>query len=84
MNPPQRWWPEDLGSPSTVGSQNGMRYAFFPSRRRLLIERHGNLTAYDTGSHDIGGVAQSHGHSQTIEFTSQHGIVNLKELTVVG
>jgi hypothetical protein len=25
----EKWWPGDLGHPSTTGSQNGLRYAFF-------------------------------------------------------
>jgi hypothetical protein len=84
MEPPERWWPNDLGNPSTVGSQNGMRYAFFSSTRRLIIERRGHLTTYDTGNHDIGGVSQADGRTQTIEFTSQHGPVNLMELDIIG
>jgi hypothetical protein len=32
----------------TSGAQNGIRYAFFPEKRRLLIEQGGKLTTYDT------------------------------------
>ena len=39
FDPP--WWPEDLGEAASSGAQNGMRYAFFPQKRRLLIERDG-------------------------------------------
>src|SRR6478735_7767919 len=27
------WWPQDLGNPSSLGSQNDMRYAIFPLMR---------------------------------------------------
>ena len=29
------WWPGDLGSPSSSGGQNNVRYAYFPQTRRL-------------------------------------------------
>jgi hypothetical protein len=35
----EKWRPDDLGQPSTSGSQNGIRYAFFPEKHRLLIEQ---------------------------------------------
>ena len=31
------WWGENLGKPSASGSQNSVRYAFFPTTRRLAI-----------------------------------------------
>ena len=34
----ERWWPADLGEPSTAGGQNGLRFAVFPDKRRLLVE----------------------------------------------
>jgi hypothetical protein len=76
----QRWWPEDLGQPSTSGSQNGLRYAFFPERRRLLVERNGKLSTYDSGDHRIGGVSQQDSGDQSVAFTSQNGTVDLSEL----
>jgi hypothetical protein len=38
MSGGEKWWPDELGQPSSSGSQNSMRYAFFPKARRLLIE----------------------------------------------
>jgi hypothetical protein len=59
MKPPSedKWWPPDLGQPSTSGSQNDMRYAFFPEKRRLLIEQDGKLATYDSADHRISGVS---------------------------
>ena len=41
--PPMRaaepWWPADLGSLSTSGTQNDFRYAFFRDNRRLIVDR---------------------------------------------
>jgi hypothetical protein len=76
----EKWWPDDLGQPATSGSQNGMRYAFFPEKRRLLIEQNGNLTTYDSGDHRISGVSQQDGQRGSLAFTSQNGSVKLDEL----
>src|SRR3954469_176378 len=40
--------PAELGSPSSAGTQNDMRYAVFPAARRLAIEKSGRVTLYDT------------------------------------
>jgi hypothetical protein len=80
MSGGNRWWPEDFGQPSTSGSQHGLRYAFFPDKKRLLVEREGKLTTYDSGNHRIGGVAQQASHTQSVAFTSQDGTVDLDEL----
>ncbi len=77
----EAWWPQDLGEPSTSGGQNDMRYAFFPEKRRLLVETHGRLETYDSGDHRITGVTQQHGHDQTLAFTSQFGTVDLATLS---
>jgi hypothetical protein len=83
MEQGEAWWPDDLGQPSTSGSQNGMRYAFFPEQRRLLIEQDGKLTTYDSGDHHIGGVSQQDSQGQRLTFTSQNGKVKLETLARV-
>jgi hypothetical protein len=79
MSGGEQWWPNDLGEPSSTGSQNSMRYAFFSKARRLLIEKDNKLTTYDSGDHQITGVQQSGGGSDPA-FTSQNGSVNLGAL----
>jgi hypothetical protein len=76
-------WPAELGTPSSVGSQNDLHYAVFPARRRLAIEQGGRVTVYDTGDHQIGGFSQQQSGGQSLTFTSQHGLVRLLELPVV-
>ena len=76
----KKWWPDNLGEPSSTGLQNSMRYAFFPEAHRLLIERDGKLTTYDSGDHQINGIQQS-GDLPT--FTSQNGAVRLDDLKKV-
>lgn len=78
FDPP--WWPDELGAPSSSGGQNGMRYAFFPQKRRLLVEQDGRKTVYDSADNQISGVAQASGASSSLVFTSQHGTVALDGL----
>ena len=80
------WWPAGLGVPSASGGQNDMRYAIFPSTRRLAVLIHGVTRVFDTGEHQIGGVQQqqSGGRSGTVGFTSQFGTFDLSSLTELG
>jgi hypothetical protein len=73
-------WPQELGQPSSVGSQNNLRYAFFPTSRRLAIDKAGQMTVYDTGDHQIGGFSQQQCGDQSLTFTSQYGLVRVADL----
>lgn len=77
MSGAEKWWPDSLGDPSSTGSQNSLRYAFFPKSHRLLIETNGKLSTYDSGDHQITGVQQS---GDLPSFGSQNGTVRLNEL----
>ncbi|MEO5912785.1 MAG: SHOCT domain-containing protein [Luteolibacter sp.] len=77
------WWPGDLGSPSSSGSQNNIRYAFFPQARRLVVQRDGQVTVFDTLDHRIGGVSQQQGGNTSLTFTSQYGTVSTLSLPLV-
>lgn len=74
------WWPDEFGTPSSVGSQNDMRYAVFPEKRRLVIDDHGQITAYETGDHRISGVSQAQSTDSTLTFVSQHRVVRVSDL----
>jgi hypothetical protein len=80
MSGGEKWWPNDLGEPTSTGAQNSMRYAFFLKAHRLLIEQDGKLSTYDSGDHQVSGVQQS-GDLPT--FTSQKGVVRLDDLKKV-
>lgn len=82
MSGGEAWWPKDLGHPSSSGAQNGMRYAFFPDKHRLLIEENGKCTTFDSGDHRINGVSQQSSRGRPA-FTSQDGEVKLDELKTV-
>ena len=77
------WWPQDLGQPASVGSQNDLKYAYFPGSCRLAILLNGQVTVYDTGQHNIGGFGQQQGGDQSLTFTSQFGLVRVADLPVV-
>ncbi len=77
------WWPSDLGSPNTSGSQNQYRYAYFGNAHRLAISDGQNVTVYDTLDHNIGGVSQQQGGVAGVSFTSQYGTVDLRTLPLV-
>jgi len=78
-----QWWPSDLGSPNTSGSQNQYRYAYFAGSRRLAISDGQSVTIYDTLDHNIGGVSQQQGGIAGVGFTSQYGNVDLRTLPLV-
>lgn len=71
------WWPAGLGAPASTGSQNGMRYAYFPEHRRLAVESGAGIALYDTGEHRITGVSQANG---SLGFTGPAGAVALDRL----
>lgn len=47
------WWGVDLGTATAAGSQNHIRYAFFPGARRLAIGIGDQVVIYDTEDHQI-------------------------------
>ncbi|OLT37123.1 SHOCT domain-containing protein [Rhodococcus sp. BGS-1C] len=82
--PAGSWWPNELGSPSSSGGQNGSQYAYFPSARRLAILANGRLSVFDTLDHSIGGVQQAQGGGPgSLEFTSQFGTFTAASLPLV-
>ena len=77
------WWPSELGVPSSTGAQNSIRYACFPTTRRLAIQIDGRVTVYDTLDHQIAGFSQQQSGDASLTFTSQHGLVRVADLPVV-
>jgi Short C-terminal domain len=67
------WWPANLGVPSSVGGQNAVRYAIFPSTRRLAIQINGVTKVFDTGEHHIGGVQQQQQGGGGVQQQQQGG-----------
>lgn len=82
-DPEANWWPQELGVPNAIGSQNQVRYAYFAQGRRLAVKTSGDVWVYDTMDHQIGGFSQQQGSGGSITFTSQYGVVNLSSLPVI-
>jgi hypothetical protein len=80
---PAAWWGGDLGAASATGSQNDIRYAYFPASRRLAIAISGHVTIYDTADHVISGVSQQQSGDASLSFVSQRGLVRVADLRVV-
>ena len=80
---PSSSWPAIFGNPTSSGSQNNFRYAYFAPVHRLVIEDSGKRTIYDTKHHQITGVSQQQGGASSYRFTSQEGQVDLSALEVV-
>ena len=81
--PRENWWGAELGPSSTSGSQNNMRYAYFPATRRLAVLNDDRVTIYDAGTHHITGVSQQQSSRGSVAFRSQQGLVNLADLSIV-
>jgi hypothetical protein len=78
-----RWWPPDLGRPTSTGAQNEVRYAYFAQTRRLAIEVYGRVTVYDTLDHQISGFSQQQSTGGSLTFSSQHGLLEVASLPVL-
>lgn len=78
-----RWWPDELGEPSSTGAQNGRRYAVFPAARRLAVESGGQVTLYDTGEVRIGGASQQQGGGSSLSFSTDRGQIGIEGFSVV-
>ncbi|TLV00703.1 SHOCT domain-containing protein [Dyadobacter luticola] len=76
-------WPSVFGSPTSSGSQNNFRYAYFGPVRRLVIEENGKRTIYDTKHHNITGISQQQGSGNSYQFTSKDGPVDISSLSVI-
>jgi len=75
----ETWWPAELGSPSSSGSQNDVHYAYFRGARCLLLRQGDEVTTYDTGEHEIYGVQQASDTAHA-RFTSDQGEVDVASL----
>jgi len=73
------WWPASFGSPAVSGDKFGMRFAFFPRAKRLLVQQGGRIDAHDTSDDQITGVAEMTGGTSDLGFNTNRGAVKLDE-----
>ena len=79
----RQWWPSEFGDPASSGSSDGLRYAYFPLKQRLVIQDGEKMATYETGNHQFRGALQAGAASSDLTFLSQHGRVALSELRLV-
>jgi hypothetical protein len=79
----EAWWPPELGTPSSTGAQNTLRYAVFPAARRIAVDRHGQVSVHDSGDHQIAGCSQG-SEGEEVLVTTSAGTVTLSSLPAAG
>ncbi|MCP9799687.1 SHOCT domain-containing protein [Synechococcus sp. RedBA-s] len=83
-DPQDNWWPAELGSPSSSGSQNEVRYAYFPAAGRLAVNVNGKVSLYDTSGHQIAGFSsQQQSSGGGLTFSTGAGSISLTHLPSV-
>lgn len=84
-DPRDTWWPPELGTPSSSGAQNEVRYAYFPAAGRLAVEVNGQVSVYDTSGHQIAGISsQQQSSGGGLVFSTGEGSISLAHLAAVG
>jgi hypothetical protein len=79
----ESWWPATFGHATTAGSQNGIRYAYFPDKQRLLVQQGARVDAFDTAGYQIMGAGQQQGNTSTLTFATDRGSISTRELRCV-
>jgi hypothetical protein len=83
-DPRDTWWPAELGTPSSSGTQNDVRYAYFPAAGRLAVEVNGHVSVYDTSGHQIAGISsQQQASGGGLLFSTGEGSISLAHLRAV-
>ena len=77
------WWPPEFGIPTSSGSQNDSRYAYFGQTQRLVVDSFGKTTVYDTRGHAINGFSQQQAGASSATFETDVGPIDLSHLPVI-
>ena len=72
-----RWWPAQLGEPSSTGTRASSRYAYFAQIRRLAVDSGGRVEVYDTTGFNIEGLGPQGAGGEALTFASNRGPVRL-------
>jgi hypothetical protein len=64
------------------GTQNGLRYAYFPQYQRLVVQQGEHLCKFNTAGYELFGVGQAgqNAGSPTLRFSTNRGNLNYDEL----
>lgn len=81
-----KWWAPDYNNPTFSGGQNNIRYVYFAQHNRLMIQRDGQESIYDTSPYTLSGVSQQQMNNKThLVFHTKDGktidLTDLKQVT---
>jgi len=87
----ESWWPAAYGDPAGHGCQSGIRYAWFPGRRCVLVQVGSRIDCYDTADHQVRGVGQTsassaqaqQGQSSRLVLSTAGGEIPLESLPCI-
>ena len=86
----ESWWPASYGHPSAQGCQSGIRYAWFPGRRCVLVQVGSRIDCFDTADRQVHGVGQTsasvetqQGHTSRLVLSTSTGEIPLDQLECV-
>lgn len=70
----KKWWSSEHHNPTFSGGQNNIRYAYFVSQHRLVIQQDSKELTYDTSPHILSGVSQQQTNTiKNLAFHTQGG-----------
>jgi hypothetical protein len=74
------------GEARLSGVQNGLRYAYFPQHKLLVVQQGEQVRKFSTAGYELFGVGQaSQGQGQpTLRFSTNRGYIDYDELPLAG
>jgi hypothetical protein len=74
------------GEARLSGVQNGLRYAYFPQHKLLVVQQGERVRKFSTAGYELFGVGQaSQGQGQpTLRFSTNRGYIDYDELPLAG
>ncbi|GAB4120142.1 MAG: hypothetical protein OHK0057_26060 [Thermoflexibacter sp.] len=72
------------GTPALKGTQNDLKYAYYPAKDIFIIEQYGKLEKYSTEGYQVTGISQQQNYfSQDLIIQTDKGNITLSMLTKV-
>jgi hypothetical protein len=69
------------GKPAFQGSQNDMKYAYYPEKHIFILEQYGELGKYNTKGYQVSGVSQQQSNfSQDLKLNTDKGEIAISAL----
>lgn len=69
------------GTPALKGSQNDMRYAYYPEKNIFIVEQYDKVSKFNTEGYQISGISQQQSNfSQDLKLTTDKGEITIASL----